>query len=248
MKTNILINNELLQGDSTPEKIINPVNSELIVEVPQSSEEQVNKAVAAAKKAFVTWSKTTPGERSSMLLKLADHIDSKAEEIAKLESLNTGKPFHLALNDELPTTYSIQAHGNAVNNECSVTYVMPDYMPTSVYRLNYIMMTDLAMNKSSTYFTTPSDIGAEFTNNAEADEIAPEIYLQTSNPDITPPELVYRLIPVKLKFLSYILKCDNEISPKSNDHFKFSPYSSGVISLKIVALGVGDDSSGTPIG
>ena len=50
MKTNILINNELIQGDSTPEKIINPVNSELIVEVPQSSEEQVNKAVSAAKK------------------------------------------------------------------------------------------------------------------------------------------------------------------------------------------------------
>ena len=37
-----------------------------------------------------------------MLLKLADLIDSIAEEIAKLESLNTGKPFHLALNDELP--------------------------------------------------------------------------------------------------------------------------------------------------
>ena len=52
MKTNILINNELIQGDSTPEKIINPVNSELIVEVPQSSEEQVNKAVSAAKKSI----------------------------------------------------------------------------------------------------------------------------------------------------------------------------------------------------
>ena len=58
MKTNILINNELIQGDSTLEKI-NPVNSEIIVEVPQSSEEQVNKAVSAAKKAFFTWSKTT---------------------------------------------------------------------------------------------------------------------------------------------------------------------------------------------
>ena len=34
MKTNILINNELLKGDSTPEKIINPVNSEFLVEVP----------------------------------------------------------------------------------------------------------------------------------------------------------------------------------------------------------------------
>ena len=54
MKTNILINNELLQGDSTPEKIINPVNSELIVEVPQSSTKQVDKAVSAAKKAFAT--------------------------------------------------------------------------------------------------------------------------------------------------------------------------------------------------
>ena len=47
MKTNILINNELIQGDSSPEKIINPVNSEIIVEVPQSSEGQVNKAAVS---------------------------------------------------------------------------------------------------------------------------------------------------------------------------------------------------------
>ena len=102
MKTNILINNELVKGDSEIEKIINPVNSEVIVEIPQSSNEQVNKAVESAQKAFVEWSRTTPADRSGMLLKFADLIDKNAEEIAKIESINTGKPYHLALNDELP--------------------------------------------------------------------------------------------------------------------------------------------------
>ena len=102
MKTNILINNELVKGDSEIEKIINPVNSEVIVEIPQSSNEQVNKAVESAQKAFVEWSRTTPADRSGMLLKFADLIDNNAEEIAKIESMNTGKPYHLALNDELP--------------------------------------------------------------------------------------------------------------------------------------------------
>ena len=102
MKTNILINNELVKGDSEIEKIINPVNSEVIVEIPQSSNEQVNKAVESAQKAFAEWSRTTPADRSGMLLKFADLIDKNAEEIAKIESINTGKPYHLALNDELP--------------------------------------------------------------------------------------------------------------------------------------------------
>ena len=102
MKTDILINNELVKGDSEIEKIINPVNSEVIVEIPQSSNEQVNKAVESAQKAFVEWSRTTPADRSGMLLKFADLIDKNAEEIAKIESMNTGKPYHLALNDELP--------------------------------------------------------------------------------------------------------------------------------------------------
>ena len=102
MNTNLLINNKSVTGDADPYQVINPFNSEIIAEVNQSSIDQVNLAVQAAKDAFPKWSRTSPGERSSMLLKLADAIDSKAEEIAKIESLNTGKPFHLALNDELP--------------------------------------------------------------------------------------------------------------------------------------------------
>ena len=102
MKIKQLINNELVLGEGPSEKIINPFNSEIITEIPQSSVEQVNLAVQSAKAAFTSWSRTTPAERSGMLLKVADMIEQKAEEIARIESLNCGKPYHLVLNDEIP--------------------------------------------------------------------------------------------------------------------------------------------------
>ena len=102
MKTNLLINNKSVPGEADEYDVINPVNSEVVTSSAQSSINQVNEAVSSARLAFDKWSKTSPGERSGLLLKLADAIDQNAEEIAKLESLNTGKPYHLALGDELP--------------------------------------------------------------------------------------------------------------------------------------------------
>ena len=102
MKTNLLINNKSVPGEADKYDVINPVNSEVVTSIAQSSINQVNEAVSSARLAFDKWSKTSPGERSGLLLKLADAIDQNAEEIAKLESLNTGKPYHLALGDELP--------------------------------------------------------------------------------------------------------------------------------------------------
>ncbi len=102
MKTNLLINNKSIIGQAESYDVINPVNSEIVTSIPQSSVQQVNEAVSSAKNAFSKWSRTSPGERSGLLLKLADAIENNAEEIAKLESLNTGKPYHLALNDEIP--------------------------------------------------------------------------------------------------------------------------------------------------
>ena len=102
MNIHQLINYEIVLGDGPSEKIIYPFYSEIIVEVPQSSNEQVELAVQSAKTAFTSWSRTTPGDRSAMLLKVADLIEQKAEEIARIESLNCGKPYHLVLNDEIP--------------------------------------------------------------------------------------------------------------------------------------------------
>jgi 1-pyrroline dehydrogenase len=87
-------------GGETME-VLNPATGETIAEVPRSSAEDVNKAVAAAKKALPEWLETTPGERAELLLKLADALDEHGDEIAELESRNVGKPLSSA-KDEIP--------------------------------------------------------------------------------------------------------------------------------------------------
>jgi aminobutyraldehyde dehydrogenase len=58
--------------------------------------------VAAATRAFETYSRTSPAQRSGLMLKLADRIEAEAEDFAALEALNCGKPFNAVLNDEMP--------------------------------------------------------------------------------------------------------------------------------------------------
>jgi aminobutyraldehyde dehydrogenase len=98
----LLIDGQFVDGEGEAEKVLNPATGELIIEVPEASIEQVNRAVAAANRAFESWSETTPGERSKLLLKLADAIEEKAEVFARLESMNCGKPYARALGDEIP--------------------------------------------------------------------------------------------------------------------------------------------------
>jgi 1-pyrroline dehydrogenase len=83
--------------------VVNPATGELIAEIPRGAEEDVNRAVDAAGKAFdEIWFDTTPGERQAMMLKLADAIDEHAEEIGRIESENVGKPFASVMRDEMP--------------------------------------------------------------------------------------------------------------------------------------------------
>jgi 1-pyrroline dehydrogenase len=79
----------------------NPADGQVIANVPASSDEDVDRAVNAAAKAFETWQHTTPQDRSLMLLKLADGIEARADEIGRLESKNAGKPVGAAI-DEVP--------------------------------------------------------------------------------------------------------------------------------------------------
>ena len=120
MKIKQLINNELVLGDGPKEKIINPFNSEIITEIPQSSIEQVELAVQSAKSAFSSWSRTTPADRSAMLLKVADMIEQNAEEIARIESLNCGKPYQLA-SSEAPTSQNSRSRSVAIPSRTSTT-------------------------------------------------------------------------------------------------------------------------------
>ena len=100
--TQLFIDGAFVPGEGEAERILNPSTGELLTSVPEASPEQVHKAVSAAHRAFDAWSETTPADRSRMLLKLADAIEQRAEEFARLESLNCGKPYARALGDEIP--------------------------------------------------------------------------------------------------------------------------------------------------
>src|SRR5687768_139666 len=102
LDTDMLIGAKFVAGTDRPDDVINPKTEETIVSLPDASPAQVDEAVEQATAAFRTWSRTTPGERSGLLLKLADAIDAEAEAFATLEALNTGKPRIRMLQDEMP--------------------------------------------------------------------------------------------------------------------------------------------------
>ena len=79
----------------------NPANAQVIANVQASGAEDVDRAVDAAATAFQTWQHTTPQDRSIALLKLADALEARGEEIGRLESQNAGKPVGAAI-DEVP--------------------------------------------------------------------------------------------------------------------------------------------------
>jgi len=87
------------------QEIVNPATGKVIAEVPKGTEEDVNRAVAAARDAYDSvWLDTTPRERSEMLLQLADVVILHAEELARIESENVGKPLAPTISEELPPT------------------------------------------------------------------------------------------------------------------------------------------------
>jgi 1-pyrroline dehydrogenase len=79
--------------------IINPADDEVIASVPASDAEDVDRAVEAAATAYESWKNTTPQDRSLLLLKLADRLEERADELGRLESRNAGKPVQVAIDE-----------------------------------------------------------------------------------------------------------------------------------------------------
>jgi betaine-aldehyde dehydrogenase len=89
-------------AEGQTEAVVNPATGQTIANAPLSTKEDVDRAVSAARTAFETWSQTTPMERSNALLKLADALEERADEIGKLEATNAGKPLQAFMDDEVP--------------------------------------------------------------------------------------------------------------------------------------------------
>jgi aminobutyraldehyde dehydrogenase len=102
MQSEMLIGSSFSAGSGPAEPVINPKTGAEILHLAEASPDQVDKAVAAAAKAFETWSRTTPAQRSALLLKLADRIEAEQDSFAELEALNCGKPLNAVKGDEMP--------------------------------------------------------------------------------------------------------------------------------------------------
>ena len=102
MQTQMLINGQLEAGQGELFSVFNPATGEVLVQIPEASVAQVFKAVKSADKALALWAKQTPKDRATVLLQIADRVEQHGEELARLESLNCGKPYSAALNDEIP--------------------------------------------------------------------------------------------------------------------------------------------------
>ena len=107
MQTQLLINGQFIKGEGPAISVLNPATGAKITQVNEASMAQIESAVIAAAAAFKSYKKTTPRDRATMLLRLADAIEAHAEDFAELESLNCGKPYLAALNDEIPAVADV---------------------------------------------------------------------------------------------------------------------------------------------
>jgi len=82
--------------------VIDPTTGEVYATAPLSGPEDLDRAYGAADRAFESWGNTTPQDRASALLKLADAIEARVEEINTVECKDTGKPLGLTMSEEMP--------------------------------------------------------------------------------------------------------------------------------------------------
>ncbi len=104
MQTNMLINGEMVAGEGAALPVIDPATGAKIAQVNEASEDQVDAAVRTSQEAFDSFSRTTPADRASLLLQIADVMEAHQDELAELESLDVGKPWPSARDDEMPLT------------------------------------------------------------------------------------------------------------------------------------------------
>jgi len=104
MQTKLLIKGKLVEGEGAATPVLDPATGEQVASVKEASPAQIQAAVEAATEAFDSFGRTTPADRAGMLLAVANAIEAHNDELAELESLDCGKPFAAARDDEMPLT------------------------------------------------------------------------------------------------------------------------------------------------
>ena len=105
MQTQLFIDGKFVPAaDGATLASINPHDGSTIADVAMAGKADIDKAVAAAKRAFPSWSRMAAMERGRLLLQLADRIEANREELARLETLDTGHPLRDTRRLDVPRT------------------------------------------------------------------------------------------------------------------------------------------------
>jgi len=113
---------------------LNPHDNSAIANVSMAGKADIDKAVAAATKAFPAWSRMAAADRGRILLKLADLIEENAEELARLESLDTGHPLKDSRALDVPRTAACFRYFGGMADK-----FQGDVVPVEAGFLNYLL-------------------------------------------------------------------------------------------------------------
>jgi betaine-aldehyde dehydrogenase len=89
-------------ADGRTSELVDPSTGDVYATAALSGQADIDAALESAARAFEGWRDATPGERQLALLKIADAIEERAEELVAVESQNTGKPRQLTMEEEIP--------------------------------------------------------------------------------------------------------------------------------------------------
>jgi acyl-CoA reductase-like NAD-dependent aldehyde dehydrogenase len=112
---------------------LNPHDNSTITEVAMAGRADIDLAVAAAQRAFPAWSRLAAADRGRILLKLADLIEANTEELARLESLDTGHPLRDSRNLDVPRTAACFRYFGGMADK-----FQGDVVPVEAGFLNYL--------------------------------------------------------------------------------------------------------------
>jgi len=120
--------------------VINPHDGSVITEIAEGRQVDIDKAVAAARRAFPAWRAMPAASRGLLLLKLADALEANLDEFAKLESLNTGHPLKDSTVLDVPRTAACFRYFGGIADK-----VQGDVMPVEPGFLNYVVREPLGV-------------------------------------------------------------------------------------------------------
>lgn len=141
MQNKLFIGGEFVDGVSGGTiEVINPHDCSVITEVAEARADDVDSAVASAAAAFPAWRTTAAAERGRLLLKLADAIEANGEELAQLESLDTGHPISDARKLDVPRTAACFRYFGGMADK-----LQGDVIPVEPGFLNYVQREPLGV-------------------------------------------------------------------------------------------------------